>query len=136
MVILAFFITHWYLSLFTQTIFLHRYVSHGMFKMNKFWERFFFTYFFAQGSSFLNPAAYGIMHRKHHAHSDTNKDPHSPLSFKNPIKFMLETFSFYSQTILKNKNKDLKNTGLPQWKFIETLGESMLVRVLLLAFTP
>ena len=135
MVILVFFITHWYLSLFTQTIFLHRYVSHGMFKMNKFWERFFFLLtFFAQGSSFLNPAAYGIMHRKHHAHSDTNKDPHSPLSFKNPIKFMLETFSFYSQTILKNKNKDLMSTGLPQWKFIETLGESMLVRVLFVAF--
>ncbi|CAA9301254.1 MAG: Fatty acid desaturase; Delta-9 fatty acid desaturase, partial [uncultured Cytophagales bacterium] len=35
--IIAFFIAHWYLSLFCQTFFLHRYSAHKMFTMNKFW---------------------------------------------------------------------------------------------------
>ncbi|PSR06189.1 MAG: acyl-CoA desaturase, partial [Bacteroidetes bacterium SW_10_40_5] len=34
MVIIAFFITHWYLSLFCQTFFHHRYAAHAMFTMN------------------------------------------------------------------------------------------------------
>ncbi len=130
MIILLFFVVHWYLSLFTQTFFLHRYVSHGMFKMNIYWEKFFFFLtFIVQGSSFLNPAAYGIMHREHHAHSDKDGDPHSPISFKSPVKFMLETFHFYSKTILRTKDLKLNNKGLPQWALIENLGESMIVRI-------
>ena len=72
MAILLFFLAHWYLSLFAQTFFLHRYAAHQMFTMNKFWERFFYvlTWLF-QGSSFLSPKAYGIMHRLHHAYTDT-----------------------------------------------------------------
>ena len=112
MVILIFFIAHWYLSLFTQTFFLHRYVSHRMFKMNIFWERcFFFLTFISQGSSFLNPTAYGIMHRKHHAYSDTEKDPHTPILFNNPIKFMLETFYFYTKTIADSKKLNSKGNA-------------------------
>ncbi|HET6267738.1 MAG TPA: acyl-CoA desaturase, partial [Acidobacteriota bacterium] len=33
-VILAFFIGHWFLSLFCQTFFLHRYAAHRMFTMS------------------------------------------------------------------------------------------------------
>ncbi|MEN9522985.1 MAG: hypothetical protein RL065_1362, partial [Bacteroidota bacterium] len=40
-VIIIFFIAHWYLSLFTQSFFHHRYSAHGMFTMNKGWEKFF-----------------------------------------------------------------------------------------------
>ena len=79
MIILIIFISHWYLSLFFQTIFLHRYSAHQMFTMSKFWEKvFFFLTFIFQGSSFLNPRAYAILHRLHHKYSDTEKDPHSP----------------------------------------------------------
>ena len=107
MTILIFFLLHWYLSLFAQSVFLHRYVSHGMFKMNPFWEKTFFLFtFFAQGSSFLNPAAYGIMHRKHHAHSDTQKDPHSPIHTNNVFAFNLKTLTF-------------------GWKYNQELGESL-----------
>ena len=50
-------ILHWYLSLFFQTIFLHRYASHNMFKMTPFVEKvFYFLTFLFQGSSFLHPA--------------------------------------------------------------------------------
>ena len=93
--ILIFFIFHWYLSLFFQTFFLHRYVSHNMFKMNTFWEKaFFIATFIAQGSSFLNPVAYGLLHRKHHEHSDTNKDPHSPLYYNNFFSLGQDLFPY------------------------------------------
>ena len=41
-VILVFFVAHWYLSLFFQTFFLHRYAAHKAFTMNKFTEKVFF----------------------------------------------------------------------------------------------
>ena len=71
--VLPAFIIHWYVSLFSQTFFLHRYSAHKMFLMNKFWEKVFYvlTWIF-QGSSYLSPYAYGIMHRYHHAYADTD----------------------------------------------------------------
>ncbi|MCC6725804.1 MAG: acyl-CoA desaturase, partial [Saprospiraceae bacterium] len=83
MAILTFFLAHWFICLFFQTFFHHRYASHKMFTMNKFWERFFhLTSYMAQGSSYLIPSAYAVMHRMHHTFSDTEKDPHSPNFFK------------------------------------------------------
>ncbi|MEL6842261.1 MAG: acyl-CoA desaturase, partial [Bacteroidota bacterium] len=32
MAILIFFLVHWYLSIFMQTFYLHRYAAHGMFR--------------------------------------------------------------------------------------------------------
>ena len=47
--------------------------------MNKFTEKIFFVFsFIVQGSSYMSPKVYGAMHRMHHAHADTEKDPHSP----------------------------------------------------------
>ena len=70
--ILVFFVSHWCLSIFCQTFFLHRYGSHRMFTMSKGWERFFHLLTaFSQGSSFLQPRGYAILHREHHAYSDT-----------------------------------------------------------------
>ena len=42
MEILIIFILHWYLSLFVQTFFLHRYASHQMFKMHPVTEKYFY----------------------------------------------------------------------------------------------
>ncbi|HCK22036.1 MAG TPA: acyl-CoA desaturase, partial [Bacteroidetes bacterium] len=79
MVIFIFLVLHWYLSLFSQTFFLHRYAAHSMFSMSKTWERVFYIFtWITQGSSYLSPYAYGILHRLHHAHTDTAEDPHSP----------------------------------------------------------
>ena len=97
MLIIIFFISHWYLSLFFQTFFLHRYASHKMFKMNKITEKIcFLLTFLTQGTSFLHPAGYAMMHRNHHKYSDTEKDPHSPIFFNSIIKFNLKTFTVYS----------------------------------------
>src|SRR5215469_18926267 len=96
MVIIIFFLAHWFLSLFCQTFFLHRYASHKMFTMSKGWEKFFyFLTFLLQGSSFLNPRAYAIVHRMHHTYSDTEKDPHSPHFFKDVFGMMWKTKVIY-----------------------------------------
>ena len=44
-----------------------------------------------QGPSFLNPRAYAILHRQHHAFSDAAGDPHSPHRFGNLWSMMLAT---------------------------------------------
>lgn len=102
MVIVVFFLAHWFLSLFCQTFFLHRYAAHKMFSMTKFWERaFYVATFVTQGSSFLNPRAYAIMHRMHHAYSDTEKDPHSPYYFRSMFMMMWRTKDIYLGYLLR-----------------------------------
>ena len=128
--IIIIFISHWYLSLFVQTFFLHRYASHQMFKTSPFFEKvFFIATLIAQGSSFLRPSAYALMHRDHHKFSDTKKDPHSPFRFKNIFSFMLNTASEYRYyTKLAQSKKDDKT--LPKWTTFETFADSYFTRVL------
>lgn len=96
MAILIFFLAHWFLSLFTQTFFYHRYASHGAFTMNRSWEKFFYIFsYIAQGSSYMSPGPYAIMHRMHHAFTDTDRDPHSPRYQKNVIQMMARTNKIY-----------------------------------------
>ena len=72
MIILIFFACHWYLSLFFQTFFHHRYSAHQMFTMSPKTEKIFiFLSWIFQGSSYLSPYSYGILHRLHHAYADT-----------------------------------------------------------------
>ena len=93
-------VLHWYLSLFFQTFFLHRYASHNMFKMKPIVEKiFYFLTFIFQGSSFLHPAAYGVMHKRHHAHADRPGDPHSPVQVKNVIAFNIKTVVEYRKLV-------------------------------------
>ncbi|MCS7073706.1 MAG: acyl-CoA desaturase [Bacteroidia bacterium] len=132
MIIPIFFVAHWYLSLFAQTFFLHRYTAHKMFTMSKFWEKTFFilTWIF-QGSSFLNPRAYGVMHRLHHAFSDTQEDPHSPHFFKNIFAMMWRTKEFYVG-ITQNKFTHIPQKyfeNLPSWNIIEKIGDSWISRI-------
>ena len=130
MIILFFFVGHWYLSLFMQTMFLHRYASHQMFTLTKFWERvFFFLTFIIQGSSFLNPRAYAILHRLHHSYSDTEKDPHSPRFSKNLFRMNKNTVVSY-ENILNNRvsHKNLEY-NIPRWEALESFSEKWLVRL-------
>jgi stearoyl-CoA desaturase (Delta-9 desaturase) len=131
MIILIFFLAHWFLSLFTQTFFLHRYAAHQMFTMGKRTEKVFYilTYFF-QGSSFLSPKAYGVMHRLHHAHADTEKDPHSPLYSSGLMNMMWKTKKIYNNILhnrIKLEDKFLKN--VPYWGFVERLGDNWMSRI-------
>lgn len=120
---------HWFLSLFCQSFFLHRYCSHGMFKMNKFWERgFYLLTYLAQGASFLNPSSYSVLHQRHHAYSDTQNDPHSPHHSKNIWKMMLETFEEYKY-LIKNY-RDVKDQAIkhraPVWENLDRFAETSL----------
>ena len=93
MEILIFIIAHLYLSLFAQSFFHHRYSAHQMFTMPKWFEKFFFIFsFITQGSSYMSPKVYGVLHRLPHAHADTEEDPHSPKYSSNFMKLMVKTY--------------------------------------------
>lgn len=130
-VILTFFFAHWFLSLFCQTFFLHRYSSHRMFVMNKGWERFFYFFtFLFQGASFLNPRAYAIMHRMHHAYSDTEKDPHSPHFIKDVWGLMMKTKRIYADFVkFKIQPEPAFDQEYPQWKTLDRIADSWPVRI-------
>ena len=130
MVIIFIFIAHWYSSLFFQTVFLHRYASHQMFTMSKGWERvFFFLTFLTQGSSFLNPRAYAILHRLHHKHSDTEKDPHSPVFSKNIIKMNLDTVKHYESVRQNKRDYSKYDFDVPRWPLLEKIGDHWITRI-------
>jgi stearoyl-CoA desaturase (Delta-9 desaturase) len=131
MIIVAFFILHWQLSVFFQTFFLHRYGAHRMFIMSKGWERFFYlcTYIF-QGSSFLSPRGYAILHRMHHAYSDTPKDPHSPSNFQGIVTMMLETKKRYDAFAYRRQAPEPRfDGGYPEWPLIDNLASSWIGRL-------
>ncbi len=69
-----------------------------------------------QGSSYMSPRAYAIMHRMHHAYTDTEKDPHSPGYSSNVFKMMSRTNKFYMgiyKGTLQVDDKFMKN--IPDW---------------------
>lgn len=132
MPVLIFFLSHWFLSLFCQTFFLHRYASHKMFSMTKFWERYFYFWtFITQGSSFLNPRAYAILHRMHHAYSDTEKDPHSPHFFKDVWQMTMHTKDIYLNYAKYNIEPEKAfQSKYPEWKWLDKVSDMWAVRIL------
>ena len=115
---------HWFASLFCQSFFLHRYSSHKMFTMNKFWEKFFYlATFILQGPSFLNPRSYAIMHQRHHLYSDQEQDPHSPKNSNNVVEMMIKTYHYY-QELVKESLSQTKNNDLPSWNKLDKFAVS------------
>jgi stearoyl-CoA desaturase (delta-9 desaturase) len=135
MAIVLFFFGIWYTSLFCQSFFHHRYAAHGAFSMSKGWERFFFILsFITQGSSYLSPRAYAIMHRMHHAYTDTELDPHSPGYSKNLFDMMWRTYKTYAGILdgsTKVDQKFLKN--VPDWPTFDKWAGSMVPRIMFAA---
>ncbi len=131
MIIAVFFAGHWFSSLFMQTFFLHRYSAHRMFSMSKFWERFFFIMtFITQGTSYLNAKAYAVMHRMHHAYSDTERDPHSPHFFRSVFGMMWRTKTIYYDLLTsKMKPGDRFEQNTPEWHKFEKLADHMVTRI-------
>jgi stearoyl-CoA desaturase (delta-9 desaturase) len=132
MAILIFFAALWYLSLFSQSFFQHRYAAHGAFKMSKGWERFFFIMaYLTQGSSYMSPRAYGIMHRYHHAFTDTEKDPHSPSFSSNIFSMMWRTRTFYQDVIHNRMVVDPRFTkNLPDWPAFDHFANGTFSRLM------
>ncbi|MEO5600055.1 MAG: acyl-CoA desaturase [Cyclobacteriaceae bacterium] len=129
--IFVIFAAHWYLSLFFQTFFLHRYSSHRAFTMNKTTEKVFFvlTWIF-QGSNYLSPYGYGVMHRMHHAFADTEDDPHSPKYDETIWNMMWKTKTIYSAIANKKMIPDKRFTeGVPQWEAFDKIARSWPSRI-------
>lgn len=131
MIIIIFFFAHHYFSLFSQTFFHHRYAAHKQFTMSRGWEKFFYIYsWFTQGSSYLSPYAYAIMHRMHHAHADTELDPHSPKYDNNVFSMMMRTKKIYYNIFTKQADIDPKFTkDVPEWQSFDKFGDSWLSRL-------
>ena len=132
MIILFFFIAVWYLSLFSQTFFQHRYAAHHAFTMSKSWERFFFIFaYIAQGSSYMSARAYAIMHRMHHAYTDTEKDPHSPNFSSNIFSMMWRTKNIYAAILNGEMAVEERFTkNLPEWSRFDKWANSKMSKVI------
>ncbi len=131
MIIIAFFVAHWYLSLFFQTFFMHRYAAHKQFTMSPFVEKVFFvlTWIF-QGSNYLSAYGYGIMHRMHHAYPDTPDDPHSPKYDGNLFKMMWKTKVIYTALTNKTMKVDPRFTeDIPEWIAFDKIARSWVSRI-------
>lgn len=131
MLIVLLFALHWTLAVFFQSSFQHRYASHRMFSMGKRTERLFhlFTYV-AQGSSYLSPRAYAILHREHHAYSDTERDPHAPGFFSNIFAMMWATGQRYAAHLERTSSPEPRFLGgYPEWPLIDRFACSWASRI-------
>jgi len=131
MAILIFIIAHWYLSLFFQTFFHHRYAAHRMFDMSKSWEKVFFILsFITQGSSYLSPYTYGILHRMHHAFADTENDPHSPKYDDNVFSMMWRTKVIFNNIFYGRAEIEERFTKeVPKWISFDEFANKWMVRL-------
>jgi len=130
-IILLFFVAQWYLSLFMQTFFLHRYSAHQAFTMSPFMEKvcFVLTWIF-QGSNYLSAYGYGIMHRLHHAYADTPNDPHSPKYDESIWKMMWKTKTIYSSITNKTRIEEERFTkNVPEWIAFDKFARSWASRI-------
>lgn len=100
--------------------------------MKPLWEKFWYTYTWVmQGSSYLNARAYAILHRMHHAYSDTKEDPHTPHFFKEVFSMMWHTRKVYNGVLegtWKVEEKFTKN--YPVYPKIDKLADSWPMRIL------
>ncbi|MDX2051331.1 MAG: acyl-CoA desaturase [Polyangiaceae bacterium] len=130
-IIIIAFIVHWQVSVFFQSFFLHRYGAHQQFTMSQGWERaFHLGTFLAQGSSFLSTRAYAIIHRMHHAYSDTERDPHSPRFYRNAFSMMWATKLRYDKFAYRREEPEPRFvTNVPDWPALDRLSQNWIMRL-------
>jgi fatty-acid desaturase len=56
-----------------QTLLLHRYAPHGMFRLSQAWERTFYVLTYVFQACRSQSLAFARMHRAHHAYSDRER---------------------------------------------------------------
>ena len=91
---------------------------------------FIFSYI-TQGAHYMSPKAYAIMHRLHHAHTDTERDPHSPNFSSNMISMMLRTRRIYTDIFKGRIEVEEKyKANLPEWDSFDRIANSLPSRIL------
>src|SRR5262249_42459251 len=131
MLIVALFLTHWFLAVFIQSSFHHRYAAHRMFTMPQVTERItHLVAWLVQGSSYLPPRAYAILHREHHAFSDTERDPHAPAFFRNVFAMMWVTGQRFSAHVEGRSTPEPRFLGhAPEWPVVDRIGSTWASRI-------
>ena len=135
MIVVILFVVQWHLSVFCQSFFLHRYGAHAQFTMSKGWETFFnYLTAITQNSSYLNPRGYAVLHRMHHAYSDTPGDPHSPKTYGGIVpglfKMMYKTKRIYHGIAYRETAPEPRFDGeFPHSRFLDWMGKSWTMRV-------
>lgn len=131
MLIVSLFVAHWLLSAFFQSSFHHRYASHRMFTMGARTERVFHALaYLVQGASYLSPRAYAVLHREHHAYSDTARDPHAPGFFSNVFSMMWTTALRYGAHFERRSSPEPRFLGsYPDWPWLDRIGSTWVVRL-------
>jgi len=100
---ITFLVFYFLIYVYSINIFYHRYWSHRQFSTHLLITQFFTALGYM--AMIGGPAAYALVHRWHHAHSDTNKDPHCP-SQGRWHAFIGWLFNFKQDTIPGNIIKD------------------------------
>src|SRR5207245_10893952 len=84
----------------------------------------------AQGSSYLSPRAYAILHREHHAYSDTARAPHAPGFFSNVLAMMWATSERYSAHVAGTSSPEPRFLGgYPEWPALDRIASSWISRI-------
>lgn len=100
----AVFIFGYLLNMFYVTVFYHRGLAHNAIEMKPAVKRFIFkTGIWVTG---IDPKTWIAMHRRHHEHSDTKNDPHSPVNCKNPLDMFMVQYKSYARMMVRLIKKD------------------------------
>ena len=84
----------------------------------------------SQGPSFLSARGYAILHRMHHAFSDTPKDPHSPRTTRTSMTMMLATKKTYDGFAYRRVEPEARfDGGMPDWPALDRLSQSWVARI-------
>src|SRR2546430_16819099 len=102
-----------------------------MYDMPKRTERVLhFLTFLVQGSSYLDSRAYAILHREHHAFSDTERDPHSPWQHTNALSMMWRTKKRYSDFAHRRREPEPRfDGGVSEWPWVRRIAHSLAGRI-------
>jgi stearoyl-CoA desaturase (delta-9 desaturase) len=130
---IALVVAHWFASLAMQTLYQHRYAAHRMFILGPRTEKVFHLLaILLQGPSHLEPRAYAILHRLHHAHSDTERDPHSPVRHRSVLGMMAETLVAYRRAKSRlDPAMERLAADTPEWPAVDRLADTWAFRITL-----
>ncbi|RZA20550.1 MAG: hypothetical protein EOP10_17965 [Proteobacteria bacterium] len=103
LIALAFLLAGYLINIFYITVLYHRGLTHRAIEMSPGLEKWLAVT--GNWLTGLDPKAWACMHRLHHLHSDTEKDPHSPVHF-GIFGVMLGQLRSYERILGKLKRKD------------------------------